>query len=204
MHPYIPHTDEDIQVMLEKIGAQTVEALFSDIPEEAILRSALDLPKTHSEHAIIKKLSAISKENIDLENWLRFVGGGLYEHLIPTIVPQLLLRSEFNTAYTPYQPEISQGTLQAIFEYQTMISELTGLEVANASHYDGATALAEAAFMACAATRRMTVLVAETLPEQSLQVVKTYLTYKGLEMVIVPSEGGVVTISSIEPLKYSG
>ncbi len=200
MHPYIPHTDEDIQVMLEKIGAQTVEALFSDIPEEAILRSALDLPKTHSEHAIIKKLSAISKENIDLENWLRFVGGGLYEHLIPTIVPQLLLRSEFNTAYTPYQPEISQGTLQAIFEYQTMISELTGLEVANASHYDGATALAEAAFMACAATRRRIVLVAETLPEQSLQVVKTYLTYKGLEMVIVPSEGGVVTISSIEPL----
>jgi len=134
MHPYIPHTDKDIQVMLEKIGVETVEALFSDIPAEAILKKALDLPKTHSEYGIIKKLTAISKENIDMENWLRFVGGGLYEHMIPTIVPQLLLRSEFNTAYTPYQPEIAQGTLQAIFEYQTMISELTGLEVANASH----------------------------------------------------------------------
>ena len=199
MHPYIPHTNEDIQVMLDKIGAETVEALFSDIPAEAILTQPLDLPKTHSEQAILKKLSAISKENIDFESWVRFVGGGLYEHMIPTIVPQMLLRSEFNTAYTPYQPEISQGTLQAIFEYQTMMSELTGLEVANASHYDGTTALAEAAFMACAATRRSKVLVADTLPDQALQVLKTYLKYKELEIIIVPSRDGVVTLDAIEP-----
>lgn len=200
MHPYIPHTEEDIQVMLDKIGAETVSALFADIPEEVILSRDLDLPKTHSEQMILKKLSAISKENIDMESWLRFVGGGLYEHMIPTIVPQLLSRSEFNTAYTPYQPEIAQGTLQAIFEYQTMVSELTGLAVANASHYDGSTALAEAAFMACAATRRNKVLVADTVPEQALQVLTTYLTYKGLELVMVPSTDGLVTLESIEAL----
>lgn len=200
MHPYIPHTEEDIQKMLEVIGAASVEALFADIPEEVILSRGLNLPKTHSEQAILKKLSAISKENIDMESWLRFVGGGLYEHMIPTIIPQLLARSEFNTAYTPYQPEISQGTLQAIFEYQTMMSELTGLPVANASHYDGSTAMAEAAFMACSATRRNKVLVADTVPEQALEVLRTYLTYKGLELVMVPSTEGRVTLSSLEPM----
>lgn len=192
MHPYIPHTDHDIEVMLERIGVDTIHTLFEDIPEEIMLSRSLKLPKTHSEQAIIKSLTKISLKNIDTSQWLRFVGGGLYEHFIPSIVPQLLSRSEFNTAYTPYQPEISQGTLQAIFEYQTMITELTGLEVANASHYDGTTALAEAAFMACAATKRKKVLVADTLHQESLNVLETYLTYKELAYEIVPSCNGLV------------
>jgi len=200
MHPYIPHTDGDIDTMLQQIGVDSINALFEDIPEGIMLSKPLNLPETHSEQAIIKKLSKISHKNIDSSQWLRFVGGGLYEHFIPSIVPQLLSRSEFNTAYTPYQPEISQGTLQAIFEYQTMITELTGLDVANASHYDGATALAEAAFMACASTRRSTVLIADTLHQQSLEVVTTYLKYKDLSYVLVPSKDGRVNLDQLEHL----
>lgn len=200
MHPYMPHTPEDIQAMLATIGEETVEALFSDIPSEVLLDQPLDLPGTHSEQGILKKLTAISKENIDPSQWLRFVGGGLYDHHIPTIVPQMLLRSEFNTAYTPYQPEISQGTLQAIFEYQTMMTELTGLAVANASHYDGTTALAEAAFMACGATRRRKVLVSQALPEQAMAVLRTYMAYKDLELVSVPTVDGRTPLSAIENL----
>ena len=197
MHPYIPHTDHDIKVMLDKIGVETVEALFADIPDEAMLSGSIDLPVIHSEHSIIKKLTAISKENIDGSEWLRFIGGGLYEHMIPTIIPQLLLRSEFSTAYTPYQPEISQGTLQAIFEYQTMMTEITGMDVANASHYDGATALAEGAFMACTATRRGTILVADTLSEQAMNVLRTYLTYKALILEVIPSVNGTVNLETL-------
>ena len=198
MHPYIPHTEQDIEVMLEKIGEESVEALFADIPHEALLNEPLNLPRTHSEAEILKKMKRLSLENTS--DWLSFLGGGLYEHRIPTIVPYILSRSEFATAYTPYQPEISQGTLQAIFEYQTMITELTGLSAANASHYDGATALAEAAFMACAATRRQKILVAETLPSHLMEVLKTYLTYKDLELITVPSKDGVVSIEAIESL----
>lgn len=189
MHPYIPHTDADIQHMLETIGVETIDALFNDI-DANIRVDGLNLPAQQSEREILNKMTEISMKNIDTSNWLNFVGGGIYEHLIPTIIPALLSRQEFFTAYTPYQPEISQGTLQAIFEYQTMICELTGLEVANASHYDGSTALAEAAFMACSATRRNKVLVAGTLPKESLSILSTYLDYKDLELVVLePSEG---------------
>lgn len=200
MHPYIPHTDEDIAVMLDKIGFETVDALFGDIDQRSYLSRPLDLPEIHSEREIINKLTEISMKNIDSANWLNFAGGGIYEHLIPTIVPALLSRSEFYTAYTPYQPEISQGTLQAIFEYQTMITELTGLDVANASHYDGSTALAEAAFMACGATRRSKVLVSDTLHPEAMKVLKTYLSYKDLTLEVVPSDevSGMVTLTALE------
>lgn len=198
MHPYIPHTEKDIEQMLKKIGVTTIEALFSDIPDAAMLNRSLDLPDAHSERAMLKRITAISRENIDADAWLRFVGGGLYEHMIPSVIPQMLLRSEFNTAYTPYQPEISQGTLQAIFEYQTMMTELTGLDVANASHYDGATAMAEAAFMACGATRRRKILVADTLNPQYMAVLKTYLNYKDLELVPIPSVNRTVSMEVIE------
>ncbi len=198
MHPYMPHTSEDVQIMLDKIGVETIDALFSDIDNRAILHDPLNLPKIHSEYEIRKKLTRLSKKNIDLTEWLTFTGGGLYQHMVPSIIPQLLLRSEFYTAYTPYQPEISQGTLQAIFEYQTMVTELTGLDVANASHYDGTTALAEAAFMACSQTRRSTILVAETLPEQAKQVLKTYLNYKDLNLKIVPSSEGVMSLDIVK------
>lgn len=192
MHPYIPHTQEDIDIMLHKIGVESVEALFSDISTSAILNTPLDLPDTHSEREIIQKLTDISMKNIDTTNWLNFAGGGIYEHLIPSIIPALLSRSEFYTAYTPYQPEISQGTLQAIFEYQTMMTELTGLEVANASHYDGSTALAEAAFMSCSATRRGSVLVADTISVEAKKVLQTYLKYKDLNIIMVESTSGTI------------
>ncbi len=198
MHPYIPHTREDIDKMLEVIGLETIDALFKDIPESVTLNQTLDLPKQHSERSMIEKITEISMKNIDTSQWLNFAGGGIYEHIIPSIIPALISRQEYYTAYTPYQPEISQGTLQAIFEYQTMITELTGLDVANASHYDGSTALAEAAFMSCAATRRKKILVAETLPQDAYDVLKTYLTYKDLELVIVPhNDGGVVSHSTL-------
>lgn len=198
MHPYIPHTQEDIKFMLQEIGEETVEALFSDIDPAIILKEPLDLPRTHSESEIIKKLSEISMKNIDSSHWLNFAGGGIYEHIIPSIVPSLLSRSEFNTAYTPYQPEISQGTLQTIFEYQTMMCELTGMEVSNASHYDGSTALAEAAFMSCSTTRRSKVLVADTVPLEVRKVLATYLKYKDLEYTLVASHEGLVSIESLQ------
>jgi len=192
MHPYLPHTQADIDHMLQKIGVESIEDLFTDIDAKALLKSPMRLPKAESEGRVIRKLTKLGESNIDTANWLSFVGGGIYEHLIPTIVPHLISRSEFYTAYTPYQPEISQGTLQAIFEYQTMICELTGLQVANASHYDGSTALAEAAFMACGATRRDTILIPDTLSPESKNVLRTYLKYKDLNLVEVPSKDGVV------------
>ncbi|PKM53027.1 MAG: aminomethyl-transferring glycine dehydrogenase [Firmicutes bacterium HGW-Firmicutes-5] len=179
--------------MLQKIGVESIEDLFTDIDAKALLKSPMQIPKAKSEGRVIRKLTKLGERNIDTANWLSFVGGGIYEHMIPTIVPHLISRSEFYTAYTPYQPEISQGTLQAIFEYQTMICELTGLQVANASHYDGSTALAEAAFMACGTTRRDTILIPDTLSPESKNVLRTYLKYKDLNLIEVPSKDGVVS-----------
>jgi len=193
MHPYLPHTQADIDHMLQKIGVESIEDLFTDIDAKALLKSPMQIPKAKSEGRVIRKLTKLGEHNIDTANWLSFFGGGIYEHMIPTIVPHLISRSEFYTAYTPYQPEISQGTLQAIFEYQTMICELTGLQVANASHYDGSTALAEAAFMACGTTRRDTILIPDTLSPESKNVLRTYLKYKDLNLIEVPSKDGVVS-----------
>ncbi|VDN46000.1 glycine decarboxylase (subunit 1) (glycine cleavage system protein P) [Petrocella atlantisensis] len=193
MHPYLPHTQADIDHMLQKIGVESIEDLFTDIDAKALLKSPMQIPKAKSEGRVIRKLTKLGERNIDTANWLSFVGGGIYEHMIPTIVPHLISRSEFYTAYTPYQPEISQGTLQAIFEYQTMICELTGLQVANASHYDGSTALAEAVFMACGTTRRDTILIPDTLSPESKNVLRTYLKYKDLNLIEVPSKDGVVS-----------
>jgi len=197
MHPYIPHTEEDIQMMLNKMDVATLEDLFADLDASTLLSKPLDLPKAHSEKQLKQRLKEISQENYPLENLLNFAGGGIYQHLIPAIVPHLLTRSEFYSAYTPYQPEISQGTLQAIFDYQTMIVQLTGLDVSNASHYDGATALSEAAFMACSTTRRKTILVASTIAKETIQVLQTYLTYKNLTIQLLPDEQGVVTLETI-------
>jgi glycine dehydrogenase subunit 1 len=180
-HPYLPHTQDDIREMLDQIGLKTLEELFSDIDSSIRLTDGLNLPSAQSEAQIIQSLKQISEKNIDVNKWTNYAGGGLYEHGVPSIVANLISRSEFATAYTPYQPEISQGTLQGIFEYQTMICELTGLDVSNASHYDGSTALAEAAFMACSATRKNQVLISSTLNPIYKNVLKTYLTYKDLD-----------------------
>ncbi len=200
MHPYIPRTKCEIDAMLETIGVPDIGTLFEDIPEDIRLDHALDLPERYSEKKIMEKVIGIAKENVDIDAMTSFVGGGLYHHEIPSVVPYILSRSEFSTAYTPYQPEISQGTLQAIFEYQTMMTQLTGLPVANASHYDGATALAEAAFMACAQTRRNKVLVADTLNPEYLSVLETYLTYRDLTYKLVPSDEGQVKVNTVQSM----
>ena len=151
---YIPHTEADVQKMLERIGVRSLDELFACVPEKHRLERALDLPSATSEQELTAHLQSLATRNASTESHDWFLGAGTYAHFIPSAIDTLVSRSEFTTAYTPYQAEISQGTLQAIFEWQTMICGLTGLEVANASMYDGASATAEAALMAMHCTRR--------------------------------------------------
>ena len=150
--PYIPHTDAERFEMLKTIGVQKMEDLFRDVPE-AVRFPKLDLPLAISEMEVMWELQNIASTNVNTGDFACFLGAGAYNHYIPTTVNYVLSRGEFYTAYTPYQPEISQGTLQAMFEYQSMMCALTGMEVSNASHYDGATALAEGVMMAVAVSR---------------------------------------------------
>ena len=172
---YIPHTDADVKAMLAAIGVDSVEALFDAVPEQHRFPS-LDLPPALSEMEIASDLETLSSFNVSTNSYATFLGAGAYNHYSPAIVNQLLLRGEFFSAYTPYQPEVSQGTLQAIFEFQSMIAHLTGMDVANASHYDGATALAEAVTMAHAIQRgkRTKVVLSPTIHPQYREVVRTY------------------------------
>jgi glycine dehydrogenase subunit 1 len=172
---YIPHTEEDVRRMLTAIGAPSVESLFEVIPEKARLARPLDLRPAASEQEVMLELRALAARNacLDTHDW--FLGAGTYAHFVPSAVEALSARAEFLTAYTPYQAEISQGTLQAIFEWQTMICGLTGLEVANASLYDGASASAEAALMALRITRRSRVVASSSLHPHYRQVLGTYL-----------------------------
>jgi len=149
---YTPHTDSDRAAMLAEIGVESIGDLFLDVPE-SVRYPELKLPAPLSEMEILRELRSISEENADLDHHACFLGAGAYNHFVPSVVGHVVGRSEFYTAYTPYQPEISQGTLQAIFEYQSMVCALTGMDVANASHYDGATSLAEAALMAVNVSR---------------------------------------------------
>ncbi|MBN1137648.1 MAG: aminomethyl-transferring glycine dehydrogenase subunit GcvPA [Anaerolineae bacterium] len=181
---YIPHTDADRAAMLAAIGVERVEDLFHDVPE-ACRFPKLELPEPVSEMEIMAELQAMSEENLDAGHYSSFLGAGAYHHYVPRIVDHVISRSEFFTAYTPYQPEISQGTLQSIFEYQSMICALTGMEVANASHYDGATSTAEAVIMALNSVKgkRNKVLVSPTLHPEYRAVVRTYTQGMGLEIV---------------------
>lgn len=186
---YIPHTEEDITGMLEKIGAKSVDDLFSDIPSEVIFKEEYDIPSAMSEIELRRHFKELASKNKTLTI---FGGNGVYDHYSPSVIPHLLERSEFYTAYTPYQPEISQGTLQYIFEYQSMISELTGLEATNASMYDGATATAEVMFMMVASARKKNrVLVSSTLAAHVKNVVKTYAKFHGIDLTEIPEKDGV-------------
>jgi glycine dehydrogenase subunit 1 len=180
---YIPHTDADRSAMLAEIGVERVEDLFHDVPA-ACRFPTLELPEPVSEMEIMAELQAMSEENLDVGHYTSFLGAGAYHHYVPRVVDHLISRAEFFTAYTPYQPEISQGTLQSIFEYQSMICALTGMEVANASHYDGATATAEAVIMALNSVKgkRNKVLVSPTLHPEYRAVVRTYTQGMGLEI----------------------
>lgn len=190
MHPYLPHTDEDLRAMLERCGATSADELFADIPENLRLKPggyALGAPMAEAD--VRRYFRGLGKKN---EALACFAGAGWYNHYCPAAVEALASRSEFYTAYTPYQPEISQGTLQYIFEYQSMIASLTGMDVANASMYDGATATAEAMIMAVAAgKKRKRVLVSATLAPATLQVLATYAEGHGIILETVSATDGV-------------
>ncbi len=180
---YIPHTNEERQQMLQTIGVQSLEALFEDIPGK-YRYPELNLPDAVSEMAVLQELHYIAEINLNSNATPMFLGAGAYRHWVPSVVDYVISRGEFATAYTPYQPEVSQGTLQAIFEYQSMICDLTSMDIANASHYDGATAAAEAVIQAYNVFRkkRHKVIVAPTLNPQYRAVIRTYTQGMGLEI----------------------
>jgi len=184
---YVANTTADQAAMLQTIGVDSIEALFEVVPE-AVRFPKLNLPRPLSEMEVLGELERLADENAEANHYTWFLGAGAYNHFVPSVVSQLQMREEFYTAYTPYQPEASQGTLQAIFEYQSMVAELTGMEVVNASHYDGATSLAEAAIMSVNATRgkRTKILVSPNVHPQYREVLKTYL--QGTDLTVVGDE----------------
>ncbi len=182
---YIPHTAGDVTQMLERVGVATLKDLFVEVPESVRLKRPLDLQELASETELLREFKALAAKNATPETHKSFLGGGAYHHFIPTVIDQLISRSEFYTAYTPYQPEISQGTLQAVFEFQSLICQLTGMAAANASMYDGASACAEAVLMAMRLTRRKRVLLSRAINPRYRAVVATYCRYLNLELVDV-------------------
>lgn len=196
---YVPHTDADRAAMLAAIGVETVEDLFHDVPV-AHRFPAVDLPEPLSEMEIMAELQAMSEENLELGHFTSFLGAGAYQHYVPRIVDHVISRSEFYTAYTPYQPEISQGTLQSVFEYQSMICALTGMEVANASHYDGATSTAEAVIMAVnvGRGRRKRVILSPWVHPEYRAVVRTYT--QGMDLDIVGDGDGTLDLDDLAGL----
>lgn len=194
MFKYLPHTDKDIKDMLQVIGVDNIDDLFHEIPE-SLKNLDINVPKSHSELEILKRFSDLANKN---ENLIPFVGAGAYDHYTPTVIRHLIERQEFLTAYTPYQPEISQGTLQYIFEYQSIITELTGMDVSNASMYDGATATAEAMFMATNAKKRKKILISRTVNPNIIKVVETYAKYRDFTVDFVEEIDGITNIDDFK------
>ena len=188
--PYLSLTEADRDAMLATIGVSSIEDLFRDIPEGVRFRGELDLEPALPEAELVAHLEELASRNVPTSRELSFLGAGIYDHYVPAIVDAILARGEFLTAYTPYQPEMSQGVLQAIFEYQTVICELTGMDVSNASGYDGTTVAADACFVARHVTGRSKVVLCETLNPQVRQVVKTYAPGFGLDVIEVPHHEG--------------
>ncbi|WP_124727163.1 aminomethyl-transferring glycine dehydrogenase subunit GcvPA [Staphylospora marina] len=195
---YLPMTDRDREEMLKTIGVSSVEELFSEIPEEVCFKGRMNLPEPMSEPHLVKHMARLAGKNASMDRYVSFLGAGVYEHHIPSVVGHVISRSEFYTAYTPYQPEISQGELQAIFEFQTMICELTGMDVANSSLYDGHTALAEAAAMASSQTKRRKIIVSRAVHPESREILRTNAKGLNLEIVEVPLSGGVTDLKALE------
>ena len=184
---YSPHTPADRDVMLAAIGAASVDELFEDIPA-AVRSTRFEVPPPLAEQEVRAELARLAGRNQIPR--ITFLGAGVYRHLIPSVVGEVVGRAEFSTSYTPYQPEVSQGTLQSIYEFQSLICELTGMEVASASHYDGATATAEAALMACRLTHRNRVAVSTAVNPQVRRVLATYCSGPGIQIVEVRAETG--------------
>ena len=194
---YLPLTDEDRREMLAVIGVKSVEDLFSDIPAEVRLKGDLNLPPALAESEALTHLTELASKNKHFHNCVSFMGAGVYDHFIPSLIKHVTGRSEFYTSYTPYQPEVSQGMLQAIFEYQTMICQLTGMDVANASMYDGGTAVAEGAIMGCGATRRSKVLVSRSVSPFYREVLRNYFNSRGLGLEEIPIRDGCTDRDSL-------
>lgn len=185
---YFPHTGDDVRKMLERVGAGSIDDLYSDVPQDVIYKGEYDLPDAMSEQEVRDFFESLDEKDSKLKV---FVGQGSYDHYTPSVIPYITSRSEFLTAYTPYQAEISQGTLRYIFEYQSMICALTGLDVSNASMYDGSTAAAEAVRMSLACTRKKSrVLVSRTLLPNVIRTIETYSKYSGIELGYLPVMDG--------------
>lgn len=200
LHRYLPMTEQDQREMLDTIGVSTVDELFADIPEKVRFKGEYNIKPAKAETALLKELAGLARQNANHDEYATFLGAGVYDHYKPVIVDHVISRSEFYTAYTPYQPEISQGELQAIFEFQTMIAELTGMDLANSSMYDGGTAMAEAGMLACAHTRRKKLLISEAVHPITIDVVKTYAYGQSIEVMTVPLKDGKTDMDALNNL----
>jgi len=198
MYPYISNTYNDEKKLLDAIGINSIDDLFDDIPSNLRLSKSLNIPNSMSELEVTSHIGELSKKNKNIEDMVCFLGAGAYDHYIPSVIKHLTSRSEFYTAYTPYQPEISQGTLQVIFEYQSMIAELTGMDVANASMYDGASACAEAAMMAMEITKRKTIIVSSTVHPETRNVLKTYMHFHGGNVIEIDFSCGETDVEQLK------
>lgn len=198
-HRYIPLTEKDKQEMLQTIGAKSIGELFGDVASDILLNRDLNIAESEAETTLLRRLNRIASKNITKETHTSFLGAGVYDHYAPSVVDAMISRSEFYTAYTPYQPEISQGELQAIFEFQTLICELTDMDVANSSMYDGMTSFAEACILAFSQTKKNKIVVSKGLHYQALQVLHTYAkTRKEFEVVEIDLDGTVTDLKKLE------
>ncbi|HCX1943213.1 TPA: aminomethyl-transferring glycine dehydrogenase subunit GcvPA [Staphylococcus aureus] len=198
-HRYIPLTEKDKQEMLQTIGAKSIGELFGDVPSDILLNRDLNIAEGEAETTLLRRLNRIASKNITKETHTSFLGAGVYDHYAPSVVDAMISRSEFYTAYTPYQPEISQGELQAIFEFQTLICELTDMDVANSSMYDGMTSFAEACILAFSQTKKNKIVVSKGLHYQALQVLHTCAkTRKEFEVVEIDLDGTVTDLKKLE------
>ena len=195
-YKYFPHTKDDLKVMMEKVGIKSLDELYAQIPESIRFKGDYQIPSEMSEIEVRQLFEKLGSQNYQMTC---YAGYGVYDHYMPSVVPSLLQRSEFLTSYTPYQAEISQGTLHYIFEYQSMMAELTGMDISNASMYDGTTACAEAMMMAVAAGKKVNkVLVSETLNPNTRKVLDTYALHQGIELVTIAEKDGVTDVADFQ------
>ena len=195
---YVPNTTEDQQAMLATLGLSSLEELLTPVPEHVRLGRPLNLPPAQAEPDLKRLLMNMAAKNRNLDSTLAFLGAGTYDHAIPSVVPHLQRRSEFVTSYTPYQPEVSQGMLQAIYEFQTMVCQITGLDIANASLYDGATAMIEAVLLAVGPGGRGEVVISEAVDPQYRRVLHTYAFSRGFQVKEVPTRNGVTSLEDLD------
>ena len=195
---YSPITNKDVKDMLKAVNLNSLDELFNIVPEKFRLDfDKFNIPEALSEQEVYSKLSQIGEKNTASKNQI-FIGGGVYDHYVPTIVDFLSSRSEFYTAYTPYQPEVSQGTLQYLYEFQTMLCELSGMEIANASLYDGASSVAEACSMSLSYTNKKTILLSSVLHPAYKELVEIYFKHRDVNIIEINSIDGITSIDSIK------